>query len=146
MQLLLQHQYPDLPRDRVTGAPKDGEFAYQGSLNVEFIGCGIEIGGTWSQGLQNWFKRVVKLGIENRTLSKRTAHRWSRRWRTAISIALQRTLARCAIEKVQDIRADRRRHNLGPVAQAAFDLNAPVAAVPAGLAAQDAVLGPALGI
>ncbi len=133
--------YSDLPRDPVTGAPKDGEFAYQGSLNVEFIGCAIEIGGTWSKGLQNWFKRVVKLGIANRTLSKRTAHRWSRRWRTAISIALQRTFARCAIEKVHDIREDRRRRNVGPVAQATFDLTAPVAAVPAGLAAQDAVLG-----
>ena len=114
--------------------------AYKGSKNVKFMGCGIEIGGVWGKGLQEWFKTIVALGIKNRTLSKRTACHFSRRWRTAISVTLQRSLARCAIEKVNNIRRHHRNNHVGPAVNARFDLNAPVAAI-AGLDAQDAVVG-----
>ena len=109
---------------------KDGAMSYQGSERVRFIGCGIETGGTWSPGLQKLFNRLVKLSKANGVTTFRTKCHFARRWRTKISIALQRSLARCVIAKANDIRADRKAQHYGPAAESAADLGAPIAAVP----------------
>ena len=132
LKLGLRVDHPSLQRD--------GPMAYKGSKRVRFVGCGIETGGIWSVGLQGYFKTIVALGIKNHTLTKRTASGFSRFWRTRISVTLQRSLARCAIEKVNNIREHRRKQHVGPAAGAGFDLAAPVAAV-AGPDAQGVMVG-----